>query len=124
MRPTLRLLSFCALCCALLPPAGAAHARLERAEPAPRSTLSHTPAVVRLRFNEALEADYSRLTVEDSAGRPMTTSAPSAPTDHSLQLTLPALAPGRYRVRYRVLSSDGHVLENAYEFTLQVPPAP
>jgi methionine-rich copper-binding protein CopC len=36
-----------------------------------------------------------------------------------LSVTLPALASGRYVVRYRALSVDGHVVESSFVFTVK-----
>jgi methionine-rich copper-binding protein CopC len=35
-----------------------------------------------------------------------------------LSLDAPDLPPARYIVRYRVLSTDGHIVEGNYEFTV------
>jgi copper resistance protein C len=32
------------------------------------------------------------------------------------------LAPGRYTVRYRVLSVDGHIVESSFDFTVKAVP--
>ena len=36
-----------------------------------------------------------------------------------LSVTLPALGPGQYAVRYRVLSVDGHVVESSFVFSVK-----
>jgi methionine-rich copper-binding protein CopC len=36
-----------------------------------------------------------------------------------LSLSLPPLGPGRYTVRFRVLSVDGHVVESNLTFTIK-----
>jgi len=37
-----------------------------------------------------------------------------------LSLSLPPLGPGRYTVRFRVLSVDGHVVESSFWFSVKV----
>jgi methionine-rich copper-binding protein CopC len=39
-----------------------------------------------------------------------------------LSVGLPALVPGTYTVKYRVLSVDGHVVESQFSFTLRGSP--
>ena len=98
-----------------------AHARLAKAEPASRSDSIRAPARIRLTFNESVEISYSHIQLEDSTGKVVTDGPLAAPAAKTLDLPLPTLAPGRYRVRYRVLSADGHVIENQYEFGVKAP---
>ena len=102
-----------------LPGSALAHARLEKAEPAKRSELKTAPSQIRLTFNESIEAGYSRITVENAAGEALAAGAAPGPNARSIELPLPALAPGGYRVRYRALSVDGHVIEADYRFHLK-----
>ncbi|MSQ67455.1 MAG: copper resistance protein CopC [Gammaproteobacteria bacterium] len=99
----------------------AAHARLEQAEPARRATLAAAPTQVRLRFSEAVELQYSHLSVTDNAGHVLSTAPTLAADAKTLALALPMLAPGAYSVHYRVLSVDGHVIESTYRFTVRAP---
>jgi len=39
-----------------------------------------------------------------------------------LSVSTPNLAPGRYTVRYRVLSVDGHIVESSFAFTVKAVP--
>lgn len=98
-----------------------AHAQLVKAEPAQRATVSEAPAKVSLSFNEEIEGAYASLSVVDASGKPVTDAKPALASDDpkSLVLALPALAPGTYTVKYRVLSVDGHVVEASYDFTVK-----
>ena len=98
-----------------------AHALLDKSEPARRATLTKPPAAVRLWFNERLEPAFSSLDVVDAAGRPVTTDSArvSARDQKLLELALPALAPGAYTVRYKVLSVDGHTVKASFPFTVK-----
>ena len=106
---------------ALLPTAALAHAVLVKSVPAQRATLTESPPRVELWFNERLEPAYSRASVTDEAGtqmdlRDVTVSREDA---KRLSLSLPPLGPGRYTVRFRVLSVDGHVVESSLTFTVK-----
>ena len=98
-----------------------AHALLAKAEPPRRAVLAKPPAQVRLWFNEEIEAEYASLAVLDGEKHPVTDLKPHlAPDDRkSIILPLPELAPGKYSVKFRVLSVDGHVVDSSFEFTVK-----
>jgi methionine-rich copper-binding protein CopC len=98
-----------------------AHSMLVKAEPPRRAVLAKTPAQVRLWFNEELEGEYASLIVLDAEKRPVTEIKPQlAPDDpKSIVLPLPELTPGKYSVKFRVLSVDGHVVESSFDFTVK-----
>ena len=98
-----------------------AHAMLVKAEPPRRAQLVQPPKEVRLWFNEEVEKDYASLAVLDSAKAPVTESKPHiAPDDpKAIVLPLPELAHGKYTVKFRVLSVDGHVVDSSYDFTVK-----
>ena len=107
---------------ACLPGAPAfAHAMLVKAEPARRAQLTQTPTQVRLWFNEEVEKDYASLAVLDPAKSPVTDTLPQIAADDpkAIVLALPELAPGKYTVKFRVLSVDGHVVDSSYDFTVK-----
>jgi methionine-rich copper-binding protein CopC len=96
-----------------------AHATLIRALPAARATLRVPPARAQLWFSEPLEPAYSTMSVwkaQHRVDRGEPTAAPENP--RTLAVALPALGPGTYLVKYRVLSVDGHVAEGSYSFTV------
>lgn len=106
---------------ALLPLSAQAHALLVKAEPARRAVVSRAPHQVKLWFNEEIEAAYTKLAILDSAGKPVTDAKFQVPaSDRKLMvLALPDLVPGKYTVKFRVLSVDGHVVESSYDFTFK-----
>jgi methionine-rich copper-binding protein CopC len=98
----------------------AAHAFLEHATPPVGSTVTSAPASVSLRFTQRLEPAFSRVQVFDAEGKRVDRDdarlAPDAPT--TLTVSVAPLAPGRYVVKWRVLSADTHVTEGDYAFTV------
>ena len=98
-----------------------AHSMLVKAEPPRRAVLATAPAQVRLWFNEELEGEYASLIVLDAEKHPVTEIKPQlAPDDpKSIVLPLPVLVPGKYSVKFRVLSVDGHVVESSFDFTVK-----
>jgi methionine-rich copper-binding protein CopC len=98
-----------------------AHSMLVKAEPPRRAVLAKTPTQIRLWFNEELEGEYASLIVLDAEKHPVTEIKPQlAPDDpKSIVLPLPELTPGKYAVKFRVLSVDGHVVESSFDFTVK-----
>ena len=118
-----RLLGAWVLGLALLPTAALAHAVLVKSIPAQRSSLTESPPRVELWFNERLEPAYSRASVTDEAGTQidLRDALVSKEDARRLSLSLPPLRPGRYAVKFRVLSVDGHVVESNLTFTVKNP---
>ena len=116
-----RLLPACVVALALLPAGAMGHAVLVKAVPPQRATLTESPPRVELWFNERLEPAYSRAAVTDEAGKQMDLRdvTVSKEDPKRLSLSLPPLGPGRYTVRFRVLSVDGHVVESSLTFTVK-----
>ena len=108
-----------AMCVYAAPALG--HSMLVKAEPPRRAVLVKTPTQVRLWFNEELEGEYASLIVLDAEKHPVTEIKPQlAPDDpKSIVLPLPELTPGKYSVKFRVLSVDGHVVESSFDFTVK-----
>lgn len=95
-------------------PTAHAHAFLDHANPRVGSTVRTAPREVTLWFTQKLEPPFSSAQVTDSAG---------ARVDHGAQVSgmqihvpVKALAPGTYRVRWKVLSVDTHTTEGNFTF--------
>ena len=98
-----------------------AHAMLVKAVPSQDAVLSASPANVSLWFNEPLEAAFSAITVSDSAARVVAQGQLRSLRDNGLSLTFAAPLPaGTYTLHYRVLSVDGHIVESAFQFVIDV----
>jgi methionine-rich copper-binding protein CopC len=97
------------------------HASLVRSSPARRATLTTAPDRVQLWFNEAVEPRFSSVSVWDEAGQQIDLRDARVEPDDPKRLTvgLTPLKRGTYRVRFRVLSIDGHVVESDFTFTLR-----
>ncbi len=114
MRPG-RALRAAALLLAVAAPA-AAHSLLLESSPAAGSTVA-APRQLTVRFNNRIEKPLSRLRLVNEGGeaQPLTAPAADGPADH-LTVGLPALGPGTYRVEWRVLSTDGHIVSGSFSF--------
>ena len=98
-----------------------AHAQLVKAEPARRAALDKAPTQIQLWFNEEIEGAYTTLTVSGSNKKPVTDEKPSVVSDDpkSIILQIPQSKPGKYTVKFRVLSVDGHVVDSTYNYTVK-----
>lgn len=100
------------------------HAALTKSVPGNREVLAQSPATIDLKFNEKVEAKFSKVSVEDANGKLAALGTPAVVADDPYALQTPVtepLTPGRYTVRYRVLSQDGHVIERSFVFTIEAP---
>ena len=107
-----------ALTLAAAPPA-VPHSLLLDASPAPNATLAAAPSRLVLRFNNRIEAALSRVRLVDELGRvhALTVLVTDTGPDR-LTAAVPALQPGRWRVEWQVLSTDGHVVSGTFTFRL------
>jgi len=98
-----------------------AHAQLVKAEPARRAVLDKAPTQVRLWFNEEIEGAYTSLTVLGANKKPVTDAKPEVVSDDpkSVVLPLPDLKPGKYTVKFRVLSVDGHIVDESFNYKVK-----
>lgn len=98
-----------------------AHAILVKADPDKESELAKPPMEVHLTFNDAVGDDYLALAVINAEGKRVDQHDVKLDfSDRSqLRATVLPLAPGRYTVRYRVLSADGHVVSGKYSFSIK-----
>lgn len=99
-----------------LAPSARAHSLLLESAPAADAQLAAPPAEISLRFNNRIEKKLSTIRLLDERGgaRPLTMLA-DGPADR-LTATVPPLDPGPWRVEWRVLSTDGHVVSGRFSF--------
>lgn len=94
-----------------------AHAKLESSDPRAGSTVAAAPAMLRLAFNEPLEAPFSKIALAGSAGP---VALPKAQVDKAdpkvLAVPLPTLAPGQYTVQWTTVTRDGHKMRGEFGF--------
>jgi methionine-rich copper-binding protein CopC len=96
-----------------------AHSLLLESSPPVNSTVASAPTELRLRFNNRIEKRLSRLRLVDERGE--TRDLPvdvDGPPDR-LTARLSEIGPGRYRVEWQVLSTDGHVVTGRFTFAVR-----
>jgi len=106
----------------LAAPAAGAHAFLDHADPAVGGTVGASPRAIRLFFSEAIELKFSKIAVSSADGTAVQAGpVSSAGNDRSeLDLALAApLAPGLYKVSWRVVGTDTHHTEGTFNFEVR-----
>src|SRR3954452_3954237 len=98
-----------------------AHAFLAQAAPPVGVVVSVAPREVRLTFSEGIEPAFSHIELTRAEGQPIGTAPATVDPRNNTQLVLalPPLAPGRYRVKWRVVSVDTHPTEGNYTFEIR-----
>ena len=100
----------------LAPPA-TAHSLLIGSSPGADAVVTAAPGVA-LRFNNRIEKKLSQLRLVPPRGEPHVLPLRTGGAVDALEAPLPPLMPGRYRVEWRVLSTDGHVVSGAFAFSV------
>ena len=95
-----------------------AHAYLDHASPLVGSTVS-APREVRLYFTQALEPRFSAAQLRSSSGAVVATGGVDPANAKEIVIRVRALAPGRYKVQWKVLSVDTHRTEGSFGFEVK-----
>jgi len=103
----------------LIAPAGAsAHAMLHSSDPADGSTLNSSPQAVHLMFSE--ECRVTSLRLLDGAGKEhrVRREGGREAASHATATVPASLPPGAYRIEWRAMGGDGHVMSGAVRFAV------
>lgn len=98
-----------------------AHAFLDHAEPKVGSTVTHSPAEVKIWFTQEVESAFSSVQVQDAQGREVDKKDVHVDTKDKmlLEVPLPQLSAGTYTVIWHVVSVDTHRTQGHFEFTIK-----
>jgi copper resistance protein C len=92
-----------------------AHAFLDHAEPRVGSTVPTAPRELVLSYTQNLEPAFSSVEVTDANGSRVDLGKPKISAG-TMRVGLKQLAPGSYKVRWKVLSVDTHTTEGSFTF--------
>jgi methionine-rich copper-binding protein CopC len=97
------------------------HAFPDHSDPKVGATLTASPPKVRIWFDSPLEPVFSTIKVLDAAGSEV--DKRDGGVNHSdgklLEVSLPRLKPGSYRVIWSVVGRDGHRTTGDYAFVVR-----
>jgi methionine-rich copper-binding protein CopC len=119
VKRSLAALLACLVALAGFVPSARAHAILLHASPAPNETVSGPELKVELKFNSRIDAKRSRVTiVMPDKGTKVLANGTSGSAD-TLSARGQGFAPGEYRLKWQVLSADGHITRGEHPFTIK-----
>jgi methionine-rich copper-binding protein CopC len=95
----------------------AAHSLLIASVPPAGAVVNGAPAVT-LRFNNRVEKKLSQIRLVPPGGEAQALPVRTDGAVDALEAPVPPLPPGRYRVDWRVLSTDGHVVSGTFAFSV------
>ncbi len=101
---------------ALLPAVCLAHTHLVRSTPAENASLEKSPPVATLVFAEPVTLTSIR--IESSSGGKTVVKPPSASARAEVSVPLPTMAMGRYKMSWRAVSEDGHIMAGEIHFSI------
>ena len=114
-----RRLVFSVLALAAAGAAGAqAHAYLDHANPLVGSTVS-APHEVRMWFTQALEPKFSSAQLRSSGGAVVGSGHVDGADSKEIVIPVHGLAPGQYKVFWKILSVDTHRTEGSFGFEVK-----
>jgi hypothetical protein len=97
------------------------HAFPDHAEPRVGATVNSSPNLVRIWFDSAIEPVFSTIRVENESGQQVDNRDTQVDNSNPnlIEVSLPQLPPGAYRVVWSVVARDGHRTEGDYTFTIK-----
>ncbi|WP_039056616.1 CopC domain-containing protein YobA [Enterobacter sp. Bisph1] len=103
-------------------PAVLAHAHLKGQYPAADANVTASPQALTLNFSEGIEPQFSGITVSNSQQQIIKTGAVKRNEKDNTQMIVPLeepLTPGKYTVKWHVVSVDGHKTQGDYVFSVK-----
>jgi len=102
-----------------LPHGAWGHAIIVSSQPAAGATVAEGALAIHLRFNSRIDHSRSRLTLlAPDGGQQALTAVPESPAD-GLDAEAKALSTGQWRLRWQVLSVDGHITRGDIPFSVR-----
>ena len=103
----------------LIAPAGAsAHAMLHSSDPGDGATLNSSPRALHLMFTEKCRVTSLRLLDEAGKERRIRREGGREAASHATATVPSSLPPGAYRIEWRAMGGDGHVMSGAVRFAV------
>jgi methionine-rich copper-binding protein CopC len=102
------------------PAAVSAHVHLHECSPKQGAVVTAPPGKVSITFSNSVEPLFSRLSVVDSSGKTVSGKTQFLKDNSVMETELVKnLAPGRYTVKWKCVSLDGHKESGSYTFTIK-----
>lgn len=104
-----------------LPLSGFAHTHIERSAPEKNAVVTQTPEKVQIWFSSKLEPKFAKVKVTDEKGAQVdkNDAAVSAADPKLLEVSVPSLSSGKYKVVWSVVATDGHRAKGEFSFAVK-----
>ncbi|HAM51620.1 MAG TPA: copper resistance protein [Nitrospiraceae bacterium] len=104
-----------------LPGVSHGHAFPDHSDPRVGATVSGSPSTVRIWFDGDIEPIFSTISVQDASGKRVDkgNGHVDPPDSTLLEVSVPPLPPGTYRVIWSVVARDGHRTMGDYTFVVK-----
>ncbi|PHK94115.1 copper resistance protein CopC [Pseudoroseomonas rhizosphaerae] len=102
----------------LVPGAASAHAMLHSSDPADGATLNASPRALNLAFTEDCRVTSLRLVDEGGREHQVRREGGRAASSQVTATLAAPLRPGAYRLEWRAMGDDGHVMSGAVRFAV------
>jgi hypothetical protein len=96
-----------------------AHAQLDHASPLVGSVVGTAPNEVRIWFTQALEPRFTSAQLRTGAGAVVATGRVDPADPKQVVIPVHGLAPGKYKVYWKILSVDTHRTEGNFGFEVK-----
>jgi copper resistance protein C len=98
-----------------------AQAFIDHAEPGIGSAVDTPPTDIKIWFTKELQQAFSQIELFNHHGKPIAQNRATVDADDPslLRLPVPALAPGEYKVRWKVVSVDTHITVGSFSFAVR-----
>ena len=105
----------------IMPNAARGHAYPDHADPKVGATINASPDRVRIWFDSELEPDFSTIMVHNAESTMVNNKDGRVNSSDAtlLEVSVPRLPPGKYRVIWRVVARDGHLTSGDYTFSIR-----
>ena len=103
---------------AMVPATASAHAMLHGSDPADGATVSGSPRAVNLTFSEECRVTALRLLDEAGKEHQLRRDGGRAASSRASATVASPLPPGAYRLEWRAMGDDGHVMRGAVRFAV------
>jgi methionine-rich copper-binding protein CopC len=105
----------------LLPSSGLAHAIVLESRPAPNAVVAGPDVSMELRFNSRIDRKRSRVTLAGPDGSSVPVPVRESEQPDRIEGGVAGLAPGDYKLKWQVLSVDGHITRGEIPFHISRP---
>lgn len=105
----------------ILPGVSQGHAFPDHSDPKVGATVSGSPSIVRIWFDGDLEPVFSTIAVQDASGKKVDKGNGRVNSSDAklLEISVPPLQAGTYRVVWNIVARDGHRTKGDYTFVIK-----